>query len=118
MTIRQKKVVLATGISILVLLPVAASALSVEGVGGTLGLGSADLKNTTVNAVQWVLGLLGLVAIAMIIIGSIVAATSAGSDRADAAKRTIIAALVGLVIVLLSWAIVTFVIGTTANVTQ
>ncbi|MEK7570164.1 MAG: hypothetical protein AAB515_01845 [Patescibacteria group bacterium] len=99
-------------------LPGLAQALSIETVGGTLGLGSADLKTTTVNIIQWVLGLLGLIAVAMIIIGSIVAATSADSDRGDAARKTILAAIIGLIIILISWAIVTFVIGTTTNVTS
>lgn len=106
------------GISIGLCLPLLAHALTIESVGGTLGLGSSDLKQTTVNIIQWVLGLLGLIAVTMIIIGSIIAATSSDSDRGEAARKTIIAAIVGLIVILISWAIVTFVIGTTTNVTS
>lgn len=99
-------------------LPVAArAAVTIESVGSSLGLGSADLKQTVVNITQWVLGLLGLIALIMIIYSIIVAATSDDSDRAEKAKSGIVAAMIGLVIILIAWAIVTFVIGTTRNVT-
>lgn len=88
---------------------------SVESIGGQLGLGSADLKQTILNIVQWVLGILALVAVAMIISSIIIAATS--SERAEAAKKTITGAVIGLIIVLLAWAIVTFVLKTTSNIT-
>ncbi|MBI3115589.1 MAG: hypothetical protein HYZ09_03835, partial [Candidatus Kerfeldbacteria bacterium] len=43
--------------------------------------------------------------------------TAAGNDeRIDKAKKVISAAVIGLIIVLLAWAIVIFVAGTTANV--
>ncbi len=102
----------------ILLLPVSASAVTIDNVGSTLGLGSADLKQTVINIIQWVLGLLGLIAVVMIILGSIIAATSADSDRGEAAKRTITAAVIGLIVILLAWAIVTFVIGATSNVTK
>ena len=91
--------------------------MTIESVGSSLGLGSADLKQTVVNIVQFVLGLLGLIALIMIIYSIVVAATTGDSDRAAKAKGGIIAAMVGLVIILIAWAIVTFVIGTTRNVT-
>ncbi len=95
----------------------ARAAITIESVGGSLGLGSADLKQTIVNITQWVLGLLGLIALIMIIYSIIVAATSDDSDRAAKAKNGILAAMIGLIIILIAWAIVTFVIGTTRNVT-
>lgn len=117
---QRRSVSFLIGVGILLALstPIYAHALTIEGVGGTLGFGSADLKNTTVNIIQWALGLLGLIAVTIIIIGSIIAATSSDSDRGDAARKTIIAAIVGLIVILISWAIVTFVIGTTTNVTS
>ncbi len=95
----------------------ARAAVTIESVGGSLGLGSADLKQTIVNITQWVLGLLGLIALIMIISSIVIATTSDDSDRAEKAKSGIVAAMVGLVIILIAWAIVTFVIGTTRNVT-
>ncbi len=116
---RLPKSVLAFGITLGLLAPLAASAqLSVENIGGTLGLGNADLKQTVINIIQWFLGLLGLVAIIMILYGGFTWMTAGGNeDKVDTAKQIISAASIGLVIVLISWAIVTFVIQTTSNVT-
>ncbi len=91
------------------------TSFSIESVGGQIGIGQADLKQTTINVLQWVLGVLALVAVAMIIASIIIAATS--SERAEAAKKTITGAVIGLIIVLLAWAIVLFVARTTGNVT-
>jgi MFS family permease len=94
-----------------------ATTFSVESVGSQIGLGGADLRDTTINIIQWVLGILALVAVAMIIFSGFIAATAQESERADRARKTIVGALVGLVIVLLAWAIVLFVARTTSNVT-
>ncbi|MFH0952648.1 MAG: hypothetical protein V1838_05755, partial [Patescibacteria group bacterium] len=104
----------------LVALPVAAqTSFSIENVGASVGLGTADLKDTVVNIIQWVLGILALIAVVMIIIGGFQWLTAAGNDeKIEKAKKVISAAVIGLIIVLLAWAIVIFVAGTTANVTQ
>lgn len=92
------------------------TSFSIESVGSSIGLGGADLKQTTLNILSWVLGILALVAVTMIIASVIIAATS--SERAEAAKKTIAGAVIGLIIVLLAWAIVVFVARTTSNVTS
>lgn len=82
-------------------------------------MGSADLKQTVVNIISWFLGLLGLIAVVMILYGGFVWMTAGGNeDKVDTAKQIISAAAIGLVIVLIAWAIVNFVIRTTSNVTQ
>ncbi|MBI5404632.1 MAG: hypothetical protein HY976_00225 [Candidatus Kerfeldbacteria bacterium] len=97
----------------------AATAFSIENVGGSVGLGTADLKGTIVNIISWVLGILALVAVVMIIIGGFQWMTAAGNEeKIEKAKKVISAAVIGLIIVLLAWAIVIFVAGTTRNVTQ
>lgn len=104
--------------SLLILAPLAAQAYTYEDVGETIGLGSADLKSTVVNIVQWALGLLALVAVIMIIIGGFQWMTAGGNEeKVDKAKKLISAAVIGLIIVLLAWAIVIFVIGVTNNAT-
>lgn len=100
------------------ILPLAAQALSLENTGATLTLGTADLKETVLNVVKLVLGLLGLVAVIMIIFSGIIAATSDNEDRAATARKVIVGAVVGLIIVLLAWAIVIFATRTTTNITQ
>ena len=115
----MKKFVIVTLLG-LVLLPTLAhgqaTTFSIESV--SVGLGSADLKTTTLNIIQWVLGFLALAAVVMIIFSGFIAATAQESERAEAARKTIVAAVIGLIIVLLAWAIVIFVARTTANVTQ
>ena len=102
-----------------ILFPIAArAAVTIENIGGSLGLGNADLKTTVMNIITYVLGLLGLIAVIMILYGGFTWMTAGGNeDKVDTAKQIISSAAVGLVIILIAWAIVTFVIGTTRNVT-
>ncbi len=89
-----------------------------DDIGGSVGLGTADLKTTVINIISWVLGILALVAVVMIIIGGFQWLTAAGNEeKIEKAKKVISAAVIGLIIVLLAWAIVIFVAGTTKNVT-
>ena len=106
-------------LSILVL-PVVASAQvnNDPKFGTTFGLGTADLESTVIQIVQWVLGFLGLVAVIMILIGGFQWMTAGGNEeKVASAKKIISAAVIGLIIVLLAWAIVIFVISQTSKVT-
>lgn len=95
-----------------------ATSYSVESIGSKLGLGEADLKETVLNILNLVLGLLSLVAVIMIIIGGFTWLTAGGNEeKVDRAKKIISAAVIGLIIVLLAWAVVIFVAKTTSNVT-
>jgi len=89
-----------------------------DDVGSSVGLGTSDLKTTTLNIISWVLGILALVSVAMIIFSGFVAATANGEERGEKAKKVVLGAVIGLVIVLISWAIVIFVAGSTKNVTS
>lgn len=97
----------------------AATPYSLEDIGGQVGLGTADLKATIVNIIAWVLGIVALIAVVMIIIGGFMWLTSGGNEeKIEKAKKTISSAVIGLIIVILAWAIVIFVAGTTRNVTS
>lgn len=101
-----------------VIMPVAARALSFENVGATLTLGTADLKETVVNILNLVLGLLALIAVIMVIIGGFTWLTAGGNEeKVDKAKKIISSAVIGMIIVLLAWAIVIYVADTAKNVT-
>ncbi len=94
-----------------------AHALTIENVGALFGLDTADPKQILVNIVNMVLGLLGLVALIVVIIGGFRWMISMGEEeRITRAKKTISGALIGIVLVLLSWAIVNFVLKTTGNI--
>ncbi len=117
------KVALIAGSVAALALPVAtfaqATSFSVESIGGQIGLGESDLKQTVINILNLALGLLALVAVVMIIIGGFTWLTASGNEeKVDKAKKIISAAVIGLIIVLLAWAVVIFVAKTTANVTS
>ncbi len=95
-----------------------ATPFTVEDYGTRLGLGTADLQTTVINILAWLLGIAALVAVVMVIAGGFQWLTSAGNEeKISAAKKTISGAVIGLVLILIAWAIVIFVAGTTANVT-
>jgi type IV secretory pathway VirB2 component (pilin) len=98
-------------------IPALALAVSFEDPSVSIGLGTADLKDTVINIINWILGLLGIIAVIMILVGGFQWMTAAGNEeKVEKAKKIISAAIVGLIIILLAWAIVNFVIGTTSNV--
>lgn len=92
---------------------------SIEPIGSRVGLGEADLKNTVINIIRWILGILALLAVVFVIYGGFMWLTSGGDEsKIEKAKKIISGAVVGLIIVILAWAIVIFVARTTSNVTQ
>lgn len=73
--------------------------------------GSDAVMNRVNAAINVVLGVLGVVAVAMIIMGGIQYATSQGdAAKATKARNTILYSIIGLVIALLAFAIVNFVL--------
>ncbi|MFH1367135.1 MAG: MMCAP2_0565 family pilin-like conjugal transfer protein [Patescibacteria group bacterium] len=85
----------------------AATSYSIEDVGGAIGLGTVDLKTLVINIIKWVLGILSLVAVSYLIYGGVLWMTSRGNEEKIAkAKKTIVNAVIGIIIVLLAWAIV------------
>ena len=120
---KYAKVALALGIVATLAVPVAsfavtATSFSIESIGTQIGLGETDLKQTVLNIIRLILGLMTLIAVVLVIYGGFVWLTAAGNeDNVEKAKRIISAAVIGLIIILLAWAVVIFVARTTANVT-
>lgn len=80
--------------------------------GTATGLGTGDLRVTVMNIVRVVLGFLGVLAIAIIAYGGFVWMTAGGNaQRIDTAKSILRNAVIGLVIILSSFMIVSFIIG-------
>ena len=78
-----------------------------------IGLGTANLRTVVVQLVRSVIGFLGIIAVIVIIWGGFKWMTAGGdSGKVDAAKKLIIQGIVGLVIILLAFAIAEFVIST------
>ena len=67
---------------------------------------------TLLGIINFVLGVLGFVTVAVIILGGVMYATSAGdATKVQKAKSTILYGIVGLIIALLAFAIVNFILG-------
>lgn len=97
--------------------PLLSSAVSFYDPSSTLGLGSADLQNTIISIVQWVLGFLGLIAVSIILYAGFIFVTAGGGseERIEKAKKMMTGAIIGLVIILLAWAIVLFALNVLQN---
>ncbi|RJO58867.1 hypothetical protein C4546_04680 [Candidatus Parcubacteria bacterium] len=115
-----KNFLLASAISFALLLPITALALSFDDTfAGSIGFTSTDLKQTVLNVISFVLGLLGLIALVMIIFGIFSLVGAGGKeDKAERAKKLIVSALVGLIVIILAWAIVNFVLKSATQVTS
>lgn len=86
--------------------------------GGQIGLGEANLELAIIRILTYALSLLTLIALAIIIYGGFVWMTAAGNEeKISKAKKTLSAAAIGLIVVMLSWAIVIFVATTIHSAT-
>lgn len=75
-----------------------------------------DLKDAISRAISFVLGFLGLIAVVVVMYAGFLWMTSGGAvERIDRAKRMLKNGLIGLLIIIFSWAIVTLVINTAIN---
>ncbi|HOZ53104.1 MAG TPA: pilin [bacterium] len=84
--------------------------LGIQEVEDTIVLKSADPRNIIVRIVNIFLGLLGIIAVSLIIYGGILWMTSEGNEeRITKAKSVLKNAAIGLAIVLAAWGIVTFI---------
>lgn len=85
--------------------------LGVNAVGEELSLGKADIRTTIGQIINAALGFLGVVAVVIVLIGGFKYMTAGGSDEKVAdARKWIISGIIGLAIILLAYAITSFVI--------
>lgn len=83
------------------------------------GLGEADLKETIANLIYVALGFLGVIAVIIMLLGGFKWMVAGGNDEKVAeAKKLIIAGIIGLAIILSSYAIASFVISAIVGATQ
>lgn len=81
--------------------------------------GTGGLTNTTVfklisNVLNWMLGIIGVLAVIAFVIAGVMYLTSAGNtEQADKAKNVMLYAIIGLVVALLGLVIVNAVAGLT-----
>lgn len=121
---------IATTISTLVPLPVNAAGVSsvncgnndifgCGGIGTETGLYARDPKAIILAILKTAMGFLGLVAVVIILYGGFKWMTAAGNEeKVEEAKKLIGAGIIGLIIIITAYSIVTYVIQNLLRVTQ
>ncbi len=112
----KKSLLLASIMSIaLFVLPVAVGAQTdVFGLqyGAATGLGEQDPRETAANIIRAGLGVLGIIAVVIVLWGGVLWMTAGGSDdKVGTAKKILFSGLVGLIIILSAYALTQFVVN-------
>ena len=78
-----------------------------QSLGGGLNCSTTTASGLLKQVITWMLGLAGLISVLFLIIGGFWYITSAGNEEtAEKGKNTAINAIIGIVIIVLSWVIV------------
>lgn len=94
---------------IIICIPITANALTYIDVTETLGLTDTDLEAAVIKIIQWALGLVGLISVIMVLYGGFSWLTSMGNEeKITKAKKIITAAITGVVVIMMSWAILDY----------
>ena len=76
-----------------------------------VGLGKGDVYGTTASIINIILGVLGIIAVVMIVAGGFMMMTAGGNeDKVGEARKLIVQGAIGLVIIFAAWGIAQFVI--------
>ncbi len=88
-------------------------------VGENLLLGNTSPVDIAISIVNWALGLLALAAVIIILYGGFIWLTSGGNEeKIDKAKKILRNGLIGLVIILVSWGVTSYLINTFVDITN
>jgi len=92
--------------------------LGLQNVSGS-GLGSQDIRTTVSKIINVALSFIGVIVLVIILYGGFLWMTAGGNEeKVGEAKKWIYGGIIGLVIILSSYAIAQFVIGNLVNATQ
>jgi len=101
------------------LLPASVFAAEIPEVSPVTPTGNLTIESLLSTVIYWILGLSGGIAVLFLILGGLQYVTSSGNkDKAEQAKQTILYAVIGLVVIALSFVIVAFVSQNVGKVTQ
>jgi len=90
----------------------AANSADEAGIASTIELGNKDPRAMVASVINVLLSFLGIIAVVIILIGGFKWMTAGGNEeKTGEAKKLITAGVIGLVIILASWAIATFVLN-------
>lgn len=86
--------------------------------GEETGLGNQDIRVTIANIIRLALGLLGIIALVLVIYGGVRYMTAGGDDqKVTEARKILVNAAIGLAIIMSAYAIVTFIISQLSTAT-
>ncbi len=84
-----------------------------------IGLGTQDVRTTVSRIINAFMGLLGIVAVVIILLGGFKWMTAAGNEeKVSEAKKLIMSGVIGLIIIMSAYAIAQFVVGAVINGTS
>jgi uncharacterized membrane protein len=84
-----------------------------------IGLQASDPRAVAARIINVALGFLGIVAVVIVLYGGFMWMTAAGNEeRISKAKQILTAGIIGLVIIVMAWAIASYVVRTLMNVTS
>lgn len=115
-----QKIILRTGsIMASFFLPLVAKAqFTVPNYSGTFGIGSRNVEEIVISIIQWILGVLALIAVIMILWGGFMWMTAGGNDeRIKKAQGLLRNAIIGLVVILAAWGISIYALNVIQNAT-
>jgi hypothetical protein len=82
------------------------------------GLTQTDIRITIANIIRTAMGLLGIIAVLIVLYGGFKWMTAAGNDeQVQDAKKILIAGVIGLIIIVTAYAVATFVISSLVSAT-
>ena len=94
------------------------STLGVNTIDQNIALGGGDIRVTVVKIINTVLGLLGIIAVGIVLYGGFTYMTAGGEeDKISTAKKILINGVIGLVIILSAFAITKFVLNKLSDAT-
>lgn len=86
--------------------------------GSNAGLGTRDVRDTVTAIINVALGVLGIVALLIILWGGLTWMTAGGNEEKTSQARKIIASgVVGLIVIFVAYALTTFIFGVLENAT-
>ncbi len=97
--------------------PITAEDLGIQ-YGAATGLGTKDIRVTIASIIKTAMGLLGIVAVVIVLIGGFKWMTAGGNDeQVGEAKKWIFSGVIGLAIILSAYALATYVINSLVTAT-
>jgi hypothetical protein len=99
--------------------PLTNADLGVDTIGGSIKLGGGDVRTTAARIINVSLGFLGIIAVAIVLLGGFKYMVSGGNtEKTEDARKLIVSGIIGLAIILSAWAITGFVINNLINATN